>query len=105
VAPAGGQVEVAGGTWRARWSLFRLLTGLDSGELALDTRIPEVQATLHVLTTDTSFERGLENQRYLDAAKWLSTRGPSQKVRLDLDAKGALLHAELRDYDWKQDRL
>ena len=182
VAPAGGHVEVSGGTWRARWSLFRLLTGLDGGELALDTRIPQVQATLRVLESDSSFERSLESKRYLDAAAWLATRDPTRKgykavvfghthhakaltlpgtqaryfntgtwanlmrfpkaltdptvtaadvkaelfafakqleanelddyleftptyVRLDLGADGALLHAELRDYDWKQDRL
>jgi UDP-2,3-diacylglucosamine pyrophosphatase LpxH len=176
-----GQValeEVAAGGFLARWSLFRLLTGRDKGELELDRRIPQVQATLRVLVGDTSFVRSIENKRYLEAAQSLATEGlkpykvvvfghthhakaltiPGTEVRyfntgtwanlmrfpdalldptltagdvraelfafakqleknqldvvfnptyvrLDLGADGALQHAQLYDYDWKNDRL
>lgn len=72
----GGAVNVAGG-WRPKWSLFRLLIGDDDGDL--DSRIPQVQGALRALEGDQSFVRGNENARYLDAAKWLATRGPDQK--------------------------
>lgn len=73
----GIQTEVSGGTWRARWSLLRLLLGDDQGDL--DTRVRDVHATLRSLEGDQSFVRGSENARYLDAAKWLAQPGPSQK--------------------------
>lgn len=69
--------EVSGGTWRARWSLFRLLTGDDDGDVG--ARIPHVQATLRVLDDDRSFVRGYEEARYVDAAKWLAQPGNGQK--------------------------
>ncbi len=68
---------VSGGTWRARWSLFRMLIGDDQGDLA--SRIPQVQATLRVLAKDQSFDDQVESKRYLDAAKWLATDGQDQK--------------------------
>ncbi len=71
---------VSDGSWTAKWSLFRLLTGRDDGELDLDRRIPQVQATLAVLARDRSFDRAYENTRYLDAAKMLVTsQGKLQK--------------------------
>jgi UDP-2,3-diacylglucosamine pyrophosphatase LpxH len=180
VERGGISTEVSGGTWRARWSLFRLLNGDDKGDLA--ARIPEVQATLRVLEGNQSFVRGSEQARYLDAAAWLAKPGASQKgykavvfghthhakaltipgtqssyfntgtwanlmkfpevftsktatsdevrdalvgfatklatndldaylvfeptyVRIDLGADGALIKAELRDYDAKADKL
>lgn len=71
-----GHLNVAGG-WRSRWSLFRLLTGKEDGDL--DSRIPQLQATLRALDGDQAFVRGSENHRYLDAAAWLAARGPDQK--------------------------
>jgi UDP-2,3-diacylglucosamine pyrophosphatase LpxH len=60
-----------------KWSLLRLLFGGGKGEI--EARIPKVQATLGALAADYSFERGLENARYLDAARWLATSGDDQK--------------------------
>jgi len=77
IESGGVSTEVSGGTWRARWSLFRLLRGDDDGDLA--ARIPEVQATLRVLEGDQSFVRGSEKARYLDAATWLARPGAGQK--------------------------
>jgi UDP-2,3-diacylglucosamine pyrophosphatase LpxH len=69
--------EVAGGVWRARWSLFRLLIGDDDGDV--ESRLGPVQSTLRVLQHDRSFARDWESDRYLDVATMLAKPAAGMK--------------------------